>query len=88
MSQSVYDCTLLNRPDNFSSIEGRFSCISINAYGKIILIGDKTNYTLGVDQRHIVKLVEIATRDKGSLYVKIEPSGVGYVMDMKLREEA
>ena len=84
MSKSVYDCTLLNRPDNFSDIEGRFSCIDINAYGKIILIGDKTNYTLGVDQRHLVKLVEIATRDKGSLMIKIDKTGHGVIYDEEL----
>ena len=71
-----------------TGVTGRYACISLYVNGSFKILTDNGWLELRTTKDSIQKIKAIALRDKGSLYVEIEPSGVGYVMDMELREEA
>lgn len=71
-----------------TGVIGRYACISLYDNGSFKILTDNGWLELRATKDSIQRIKAIALRDKGSLYVKIEPSGVGYVMDMELREEA
>lgn len=63
------------------SITGRFPCISIRDSGLFTVLTDEGWVHLKVHTNDVKRLKDIASRDKGSLYIRIRPSGVGYVLD-------
>ena len=69
-------------------VTGRYACISLYVNGSFKILTDNGWLELRTTKDSIQKIKAIALRDKGSLYVEIEPSGVGYVIDRELREEA
>lgn len=71
-----------------TGVTGRYACISLYANGSFKILTDNGWLELRATKGNIQKIKAMALRDKGSLYVKIEPSGVGYVLDRELREEA
>ena len=71
-----------------TGVTGRYACISLYANGSFKILTDNGWLELRATKDSIQKIKAIALRDKGSLYVEIEPSGVGYVIDRELREEA
>ena len=73
---------------DLTSVIGRYTCISLSSNGKFKLFTDDGWLELKATKDDIKRIKDIALRDKGSLYIEIEPSGVGYVMDRELREEA
>ena len=71
-----------------TGVTGRYACISLYVNGSFKILTDNGCLELRATKDSIQKIKAIALRDKGSLYVEIEPSGVGYVFDRELREEA
>ena len=71
-----------------TGVTGRYACISLYANGSFKILTDNGWLELRATKDNIQRIKAIALRDKGSLYVEIEPSGVGYVFDRELREEA
>ena len=67
---------------------GRYACISLYANGSFKILTDNGWLELSTTKDSIQRIKAIALRDKGSLYVEIEPSGVGYVIDREVREGA
>lgn len=64
---------------------GRFTCMSISTTKKSFRLFDGEHwYECKTHKNNINRIKELALRDKGSLYVKIRPSGVGYVLDEEL----
>ena len=63
------------------SLTGRFPCISIKKCGLFTILTDEGWVRLKVHTNDVKRLKDIASRDKGSLYLRIRPSGVGYVLD-------
>lgn len=61
--------------------------MSLSANGSFRLITDDGWIELKATKDNIQRIKAIALRDKGSLYVKIRPSGIGYVLDERLRED-
>lgn len=72
---------------DLTSVIGRYACMSLSDNGSFRLITDDGWLELKATKDDIKRIKNIALRDKGSLYVKIRPSGVGYVLDERLREE-
>ena len=70
---------------HFYGLIGRFACMNISTTKKSFRLFDG-NYWYGfkTNKNNIKRIKDIALRDKGSLYVKIRPSGVGYVLDEEL----
>lgn len=67
-----------------TGMTGRYACISLYDNGAFrILTGDGW-LELKATKDSIQRIKAMALRDKGSLYVEIEPSGVGYVLDKQL----
>lgn len=66
---------------NLLSLTGRFPCISIRDSGLFTILTDEGWVHLKVHTNDVQRLRDIASRDKGSLYLRIRPSGVGYVLD-------
>lgn len=71
-----------------TGVTGRYACISLYANGSFKILTDNGWFELRATKDSIQRIKAIALRDKGSLYVEIKPSGVGYVLDRELREEA
>ena len=71
-----------------TGVTGRYTCISLYANGSFKILTDNGWLELRATKESIQRIKAIALRDKGSLYVEIEPSGVGYVLDRELREGA
>lgn len=71
-----------------TGVTGRYACISLYANGIFKILTDKGWLELRATKDSIQRIKAIALRDKGSLYVEIESSGVGYVLNRELREEA
>lgn len=70
---------------HFYGIVGRFTCMSISTTKKSFRLFDGEHwYECKTHKNNINRIKELALRDKGSLYVKIRPSGVGYVLDEEL----
>lgn len=74
--------------NNFVSLVGRYPCMALQSNGKFRLFTDDGWVELKATKDDIQRIKAIALRDKGSLYVKIRPSGIGYVLDERLRENA
>lgn len=68
------------------TLVGRYHCMSLYYNGIIKLSTDGGLVELKATKDDIKRIKDIALRDKGSLYVNIRPSGVGYVLDEPLRE--
>ena len=69
----------------FCGLIGRFSCTSISSTNKSFRVFDGEHwYECKTHKNNINRIKDIALRDKGSLYVKIRPSGIGYVLDEEL----
>lgn len=71
---------------DLTSVIGRYACMSLSANGSFRLLTDDGWLELKATKDNIRRIKDIALRDKGSLYVKIRPSGIGYVLDERLRE--
>lgn len=71
-----------------TGVTGRYACISLYVNGSFKILTDNGWLELRANKESIQRIKAIALRDKGSLYVEIEPSGVGYVLDRELREGA
>lgn len=72
---------------DLTSVVGRYACMSLSDNGSFRLITDDGWLELKATKDNIQRIKAIALRDKGSLYVKIRPSGIGYVLDERLRED-
>ena len=66
---------------------GRYDRKSLYVNGSFKILTDNGCLELRTTKDSIQKIKAIALRDKGSLYVEIEPSGAGYVFDREMREE-
>lgn len=73
----IYICS----QHNLLSLTGRFPCISIGDSGLFTVLTDDGWVNLKVHTNDVKRLRGIASRDKGSLYLRIRPSGVGYILD-------
>ena len=71
-----------------TGVTGRYACISLYANGSFKILTDNGWLELRATKDSIQRIKAMALRDKGSLYVEIKPSGVGYVFDRELREGA
>lgn len=70
---------------HFYGLIGRFACMNISTTKKSFRLFDGEHlYECKVHKQNIKRIKDIALRDKGSLYVKIRPSGIGYVLDEEL----
>lgn len=85
-NDSRIEVTLHDTSDNgFCGIIGRFTCMSISITKKSFRLFDGEHwYECKTHKQNIKRIKEIALRDKGSLYVKIRPTGLGYVLDEQL----
>lgn len=83
---SRIEVTLHDTSDNgFCGLIGRFTCMSISTSNKSFRLFDGEQwYEFKTYKNNINKIKEIALRDKGSLYVKIRPTGLGYVLDEEI----
>lgn len=87
-NDSRIEVILHDTSDNsFCGIVGRFTCISVSTINKSFKLFDGNYWYECKTNRHSIKRIkDIALRDKGSLYVKIRESGLGYVLDEPLRQ--
>ena len=70
---------------HFYGLIGRFACIRISYTNRSFKLFDGEHlYECKTHKSNINRIKKIALRDKGSLYVKIRPSGIGYVLDEEL----
>lgn len=83
---SRIEVTLHDTSDNgFCGLIGRFTCMSISTSNKSFRLFDGEQwYEFKTYKNNINKIKEIALRDKGSLYVNIRPTGLGYVLDKEM----
>lgn len=70
---------------DLTSVIGRYTCISLSSNGKFKLFTGDGWLELKATKDDIKRIKDIALRDKGSLYVKIKQSGIGYILDEPLR---
>lgn len=71
---------------HFCELIGRFICMSISSTEKSFRLFDGEQwYMFKTTEHNINRIKELALRDKGSLYVKIKGTGLGYVIDEPLR---
>lgn len=86
-NDSRIEVTLHDTSDKgFCGLIGRFTCMSISTTKKSFRLFDGNYwYEFKTDEQSIKRIKDIALRDKGSLYVKIRVSGLGYVLDEPLR---
>lgn len=70
------------------SVIGRYPCVSLSVNESFVLFTDNGWIELKATKGDTERIKDIALRDKGSLYVKIRPSGLGYVLDEPLRKDA
>lgn len=73
---------------NLLNIAGRCPCVSLSVNESFVILTDGGWVELKATKEDTERIKRIAIRDKGSLYVKIRPSGFGYVLDEPLREGA
>ena len=67
---------------HFCGLIGRFVCMSILSTEKSFRLFDGEQwYNFKTTEHNINRIKELALRDKGSLYVKIKDTGLGYVLD-------
>lgn len=85
-NNSRIEVTLHDTSDKcFCGIVGRFTCMSISTTKKSFRLFDGDYwYECKTHKQSIKRIKDIALRDRGSLYVKIRPSGLGYVLDEEL----
>lgn len=83
---SRIEVTLHDTSDkHFLCLIGRYPCISISIAKKSFRLFDGDYwYECKTHKQSIKRIKDIALRDKGSLYVKIRPTGLGYVLDEEL----
>lgn len=83
---SRLEVTLHDTSDKcFCGLTGRFVCMSISYTKKSFKLFDGENwYECKTHKNNIQKIKELALRDKGSLYIKLRPTGLGYVLDEQL----
>lgn len=83
---SRVEVTLHDTSDvRFCGLIGRFVCMSISTTKKSFRLFDGEHwYELKTHKNNINRIKNIALRDKGSIYVKIRPTGLGYVLDEEL----
>ena len=86
-NNSRIEVTLHDTSDNdFCGIVGRFTCMIISTTKKSFRLFDGDYwYECKTHKQSIKRIKDIALRDKGSLYVNIRPSGLGYILDEPLR---
>lgn len=86
-NDSRIEVSLHNTSNNcFCGLIGRFNCMNISTTNKSFILFDGVYwYECKTNKQNIKRIKDIALRDKGSLYVKIRPCGVGYVLDEPLR---
>ena len=86
-NDSRIEITLHDTSDrHFCCLVGRFTCMSISIINESFKLFDGNYwYECKTNKQNIKRIKDIASRDKGSLYVKIRSSGVGYVLDEPLR---
>ena len=72
---------------NLVSVTGRYPCVSLSSSESFVILTDEGWLELKATKEDTERIKRIAIRDKGSLYVKIRPSGFGYVLDEQLRED-
>ena len=86
-NNSRIEVTLHDTSDNsFCGIVGRFTCMSISTTKKSFRLFDGDYwYECKTNKQSIKRIKDIALRDRGSLYINIRPSGVGYILDEPLR---
>ena len=73
---------------NLLSVTGRYPCVSLTVNESFVILTENGWLELKAEKEDTERIKRIAIRDKGSLYVKIRPSGFGYVLDEPLREGA
>lgn len=85
-NDSRIEVTLHDTSDiRFCGLIGRFICMSISTINKSFRLFDGEHwYEIKTTKHNIKRIKEIALRDKGSLYVKIRSTGLGYVLDEEL----
>lgn len=85
-NDSRIEVTLHDTSDkHFYGLIGRFVCMSISITNKSFRLFDgKQWYEFKTNKQSIKRIKDIALRDKGSLYVKIRVTGIGYVLDEEL----
>ena len=88
MESSGIEVRCIKSSCGLTHVTGRYACISLSTNGIFKILTDNGWLELRTTKDSIQRIKAIALRDKGSLYVKITPSGVGYVLDRELREEA
>ena len=86
-NESRIEVTLNHTSDkHFYCLIGRYSCTSISSTNNSFKLFDGNYlYECKTNKQNIKRIKDIALRDNGSLYVKIRPCGVGYVLDEPLR---
>lgn len=84
---SRIEVTLHDTSDkHFCGLIGRFICMSISSTEKSFRLFDGDYWYECKTHKHSIKRIkDIALRDKGSLYVKIKGTGLGYVIDESLK---
>ena len=70
------------------SVAGRYPCVSLSVNESFVILTEDGWVELKATKEDTERIKSIALRDKGSLYVKLRPSGFGYVLDEPLREGA
>ena len=85
-NDSRIEVTLHDTSDkHFCGLIGRYSCVSISTIKKSFRLFDGNYwYECKTNKQSIKRIKDIALRDNGSLYVKIRPTGIGYVLDEEL----
>lgn len=81
-------CEVVEAPGFFCSLIGRMGCTAIHKDEKTFTILDGFDYfkiKVNTDA-DIERVKNIACRDRGSLYIKIRPNKLGYVLDEPIRE--
>lgn len=88
MNKDSIGVKYINSQGIFLGLIGRYPCIALQSNGKFKLFTDDGWVELKATKDDIQRIKAIALRDKGSLYAKIRPSGIGYVLDERLKENA
>lgn len=81
-------CEYINSNSRFISLIGRFPCIALYESGHIVVFDGVYWTEIKINQKSIKRVRGIAIRDKGSLYINLRPSGVGYILDEKLHDNS
>lgn len=81
-------CEYINSNSKFISLHGRFPCMALYKSGHIVVFDGVYWTKIKINQKRIKRVRDIAIRDKGSLYINLRPSGVGYILDEKLHDNS